>query len=45
VSELREILAIGERVEVHGTRVTLVLAADGAERLGANALADFVRDW
>ena len=45
VSELREILAIGERVEVHGTRVTLVLAADGAERLGTSALADFVRDW
>ncbi len=45
VSELREILAIGERVEVHGTRVTLVLAADGAERLGASAIADFVRDW
>jgi Ca-activated chloride channel family protein len=45
VSELREILAIGERVRVHGTRVTLVLADDGAERLGAGVIADFVRDW
>lgn len=45
VSELRDILAIGERVQVHGTRVTLVLAADGVDRLGATALTDFVRDW
>jgi Ca-activated chloride channel family protein len=45
VGELRDILAIGERVEVHGTRVTLVLAADGVARLAPTALADFARDW
>lgn len=45
VGELREILSLGERVKVHGARVTLVLAADGAERLDATALAAFVRDW
>lgn len=45
VSELREIMALGERVEAHGTRVTLVLAADGEERLTASAVTAFVRDW
>lgn len=44
-AELREILALGERVEVHGRAVTLVLAPDGLERLDAQALAAFTRDW
>jgi hypothetical protein len=45
VPELREILALGERVEVRGARVTLVLASDGAEQLSAPDLNSFVRDW
>jgi Ca-activated chloride channel family protein len=44
-AELREILALGEQVQVHGRAVTLVLAADGVERLDAQALAAFTRDW
>ncbi len=45
LAELREILALGERVQVHGRAVTLVLASDGVERLDAQALAAFTRDW
>ncbi len=43
--ELREILSLGDRVEVHGTRVTLVLAEDGVQTLDARALDSFTRDW
>jgi hypothetical protein len=45
VPELREVLALGERVQAHGTRVTLVLAPDGEERLNAAELTAFTRDW
>jgi Ca-activated chloride channel family protein len=44
-AELREILAVGERVEVRGRAVTLVLAPDGVERLATGELAAFSRDW
>ena len=43
--ELREIFALGERVEVHGRAVTLVLAADGSALLDEAALAALTRDW
>ena len=45
VPELREVLALGERVQAHGTRVTLVLAPDGEERLTVAELTAFTRDW
>ena len=45
VPELREVFALGDRVEVQGTRLTLVLAADGAEVLSPRALTLFVQDW
>ncbi|MEX2180656.1 MAG: VIT domain-containing protein [Gemmatimonadaceae bacterium] len=45
VPELREILALGERVQAHGARVTLVLATDGVEMLSAPELTAFTRDW
>lgn len=45
VPELQDYLAAGERVELHGARVTLVLGPDGAERLSATAVDDFARDW
>ncbi len=43
--ELREAFALGERVRVHGRAVTVILAADGAERLPAADAAGFTRDW
>lgn len=43
--ELREIFALGDRVEARGRAVTLVLAADGSERLSAADLAAVARDW
>lgn len=45
VPELREVFALGDRIEVQGTRLTLVLAADGAEVLSPRALTQFVQDW
>lgn len=43
--DLREAFALGDRVEVRGRAVTVVLAADGVERLSATELAAVVRDW
>jgi Ca-activated chloride channel family protein len=45
VPELREAFALGERVQVHGRAVIVLLAADGAERLTERDLAAFTRDW
>jgi Ca-activated chloride channel family protein len=45
VPELREILAIGDRVVVHGRAVTLELSARGVEALDGAALTAFTRDW
>jgi len=43
--ELREVFALGERVEARGRAVTLVLAADGVERLSAADVDAITRDW
>lgn len=43
--ELREVFALGERVEARGRAVTVVLAADGAERLSAADVDAITRDW
>jgi hypothetical protein len=43
--ELREVFAVGERVEARGRAVTLVLAADGVERLSAAEVDAITRDW
>jgi Ca-activated chloride channel family protein len=43
--DLREAFALGDRVEVRGRAVTVVLAADGVERLSAAELAAVARDW
>lgn len=43
--DLREAFALGEQVEVRGRAVTVVLAADGVERLSAAELAAVARDW
>ena len=45
IPEVREAFAIGDRVELHGRAVTLVLAADGEETLAAPALTAITRDW
>jgi Ca-activated chloride channel family protein len=45
VSELRDAFALGDRVEVHARAVTILLASDGAESLGASELNAIVRDW
>ncbi|MHB1298296.1 MAG: VIT domain-containing protein [Gemmatimonadaceae bacterium] len=45
VAELREAFALGERVEVHGRAVTVILAADGVDDLDNAALAALTRDW
>jgi hypothetical protein len=45
IPELREIFALGERVEVHGRALTIRLAADGLERLDDRALTALGRDW
>lgn len=43
--DLREAFALGDRVEARGRAVTVVLAADGVERLSAAELAAVTRDW
>lgn len=43
--ELREVFALGERVEARGRAVTVVLAADGVERLSADDVDAITRDW
>ncbi len=45
VPELREAFALGERVEVHGRAVTIVLDPTGVEAMDAASLAAFTRDW
>lgn len=45
VGELREIFALGERVEAHGARVTIVLAADGSGSLTEREVGEVARDW
>ncbi len=45
IADLREVFALGERVEVHGRAVTLRVAADGVKTLDAAALAAITRDW
>ncbi len=45
IPELREILALGEKVEVHGRAMTIRLAADGMEQLDERALTALGRDW
>lgn len=45
IPELREAFALGDRVEVHGAKVTLVLAADGERTLSPVALSQLTRDW
>ncbi len=45
VPELREVFALGDRVEVHGRAVTLVLADDGRDTLGDSDLSAITRDW
>lgn len=45
VPELREILAVGDRVVVHGRAITLEIADGGVDRLDAVALTAFTRDW
>ncbi|HET8770070.1 MAG TPA: VWA domain-containing protein [Gemmatimonadaceae bacterium] len=43
--ELREAFALGERVEVHGRAVTIVLDPAGVETMSAASLAALTRDW
>ncbi len=43
--ELREVFALGDRVEARGRAVTVVLAADGVERLSAADVTAITRDW
>ena len=45
VNELREIFAVGDLVQAHGTQVTIVVAEDGVQSLSAADLARIVRDW
>ena len=45
VPELSEIFALGERVMVHGERVTIELHPDGATRATATEMAAIARDW
>lgn len=45
IPEMREILALGERVVVHGRRVTIELHADGASRADAATVSAIGRDW
>lgn len=45
IPELREILALGERVLVHGKRVRIELHPDGATRLAQPEVEAIVRDW
>src|SRR5690606_19899263 len=45
IPELREAFALGDRVKVRGRAVTIVLAADGVDRLQPRELGAAVRDW
>ncbi len=45
IPDLREAFALGDRVEVRGRAVTIVLAADGAEHLLPRQVGAVVRDW
>ena len=45
IPEMREILALGERVLAHGRRVRIELHPEGAARLGESELNAIVRDW
>lgn len=45
IPELREAFALGDRVEVRGRAVTIVLAVDGVERLPPRELSAALRDW
>ncbi|MGI8619907.1 MAG: VIT and vWA domain-containing protein [Gemmatimonadaceae bacterium] len=45
IPQLREILALGERVLVHGRRVSIELHPDGAQRLAESEIEAIVRDW
>lgn len=45
IPELREIFALGEKVEVHGRAMTIRLTADGMEQLDERALTALGRDW
>ena len=45
VPELREILAVSDRMLVHGRAVSLEILDTGMERLDTAALAAFTRDW
>lgn len=45
ISEMREVLALGERVLAHGRRVRIELHPEGAARLTESELSAIVRDW
>lgn len=45
VPELRDIFALGERLIVHGERVTIELHPDGAIRAAATDVDAIARDW
>jgi Ca-activated chloride channel family protein len=45
IPDLREAFALGDRVEVRGRAVTIVLAADGVDRLQPREVSAVVRDW
>lgn len=45
IPELRDILALGERVLVHGKRVRIELNPEGAARLPEAELNAIIRDW
>ncbi len=45
IPELREVLALGERVLVHGKRVRIELHPDGETRLAESGIEAIVRDW
>ena len=45
IPQMREIVALGERVVVHGRRVTIELHPDGVARLTEPEIEAIVRDW
>ena len=45
IPQMREIFALGERVLVHGKRVTIELHPDGVSRLTEPEIEAIVRDW
>ncbi len=45
IPELRDAFALGDRVEVRGRAVTVVLVADGVQQLPRRELDAIVRDW